>query len=175
MPAAAAAPASSSARAFPGSSPSAWPASRARTDSSRPTRSPPSAPSTSIRRGGAAAAIPSGVRRRQAHRDGRGGDLRRPAKEGVTLALRIADMPRAARSGIMAPMLKAAVVLIALLPLGLGACEREQKGISQDLPAARATKARADAQAIAGAVRPHPATFGALPEAIEGLTDRKSG
>ncbi len=67
-------------------------------------------------------------------------------------------------SGIMTPMPKAAVVLIALLPLWLGACEREQKGISQDLPAARATKARADAQAIAGAVRQYQATFGALPE-----------
>ena len=42
----------------------------------------------------------------------------------------------------MTPMLKAAVVLIALLSLGFGACEREQKSISQDLPAARATKAR---------------------------------
>jgi len=39
-------------------------------------------------------------------------------------------------------MLKADVILIALLPLGLGACEREQKGISEDLPAARTTKAR---------------------------------
>jgi hypothetical protein len=55
----------------------------------------------------------------------------------VTLALRIADLLRAARSGIMTPMLKAAVVLIALLSLGLGTCEREQKGISQDLTEAR--------------------------------------
>ena len=85
----------------------------------------------------------------------------------MTLALRMADLLRAARSGIMTAMLKAAVVLIALLSLGLGACEREQKGISQDLPAARATKARADAQAIASAVRQYQATFGSLPESIE--------
>jgi len=88
----------------------------------------------------------------------------------VTHALRIADPPRAARSGILTPMLKAVVVLIALLPLGLGACEREQKGISQDLPAARITKARSDAQAIASAIRQYQAAFGALPESIEDLT-----
>jgi hypothetical protein len=88
----------------------------------------------------------------------------------VRLALRAADLLLAARSGIMTPMLKAAVALLALLSLGFGACEREQKGISQDLPAARATKARADAQAIASAVRQYQATFGVLPESIEDLT-----
>jgi len=74
----------------------------------------------------------------------------------------------------MTPMLKAAVVLIALLSLGLGACEREQKGISEDLPAARATKARADAQAIASAVRQYQATFGALPASIADLTEART-
>jgi type II secretory pathway pseudopilin PulG len=74
----------------------------------------------------------------------------------------------------MTPVPKAAVVLIALLSLGLGACEREQKGISEDLPAARATKARADAQAIASAVRQYQAAFGALPESIEDLTEART-
>jgi len=92
----------------------------------------------------------------------------------VTLALRIADLPRTPRSGIMTPMLKAAVVLIAVLSLALGACEREQKGISEDLPAVRATKARADAQAIASAVRQYQATFGALPESIEDLIEART-
>lgn len=92
----------------------------------------------------------------------------------MTLAQRVADRLRAARSGIMTPMLKAAVVLIAVLPLGLGACEREQKGISEDLPAARVTKARADAQAIASAVRQYQAAFGALPESIEDLTGART-
>ncbi len=92
----------------------------------------------------------------------------------MTLALRIANLLRAARSGMMTPMLKASVVLIAVLPLGLGACEREQKSISQDLPAVRATKARADAQAIASAVRQYQATFGALPESIEDLSEART-
>ena len=70
----------------------------------------------------------------------------------------------------MAPMARAvAIFVLAALSLGLVACEREQKGISTDLPAARATKARADAQAIASAVRQYQATFGALPESIEDL------
>ena len=67
-------------------------------------------------------------------------------------------------------MLRAAVLAVALLALALPACQREQKGISEDLPAARATKARADTQAIASAVRRYEATFGALPESIEDLT-----
>jgi Type II secretion system (T2SS), protein G len=92
----------------------------------------------------------------------------------VRLTLCVADLLRAARSGIMTPMLKAAVVLIALLSLGLGACEREQKGISQDLPAVRATKARADAQAIASAVRQYQATFGTLPESISALCEART-
>ena len=92
----------------------------------------------------------------------------------MTRAPGAADPLRAAPSGIMTPMPKAAVVLIALLPLGFGACEREQKGISEDLPAARATKARADAQVIATAVRQYQATFGTLPESIEDLTGART-
>lgn len=92
----------------------------------------------------------------------------------MTLALPIADLLRAARPGIATPMLKTAIAMIALLSLGLGACEREQTGISQDLPAARATKARADAQAIASAVRRYQVTFGALPESIEDLTEART-
>ena len=62
-----------------------------------------------------------------------------------------------------------AIFVLAALSLGLVACEREQKGISTDLPAARATKARADAQAIASAVRQYQATLGALPESLDAL------
>src|SRR5215472_14219868 len=71
----------------------------------------------------------------------------------------------------MAAMLKAAaVVLTVALSLGLGACQREQKGISEDLPAARATRARADAQAIASAVRQYQTMVGSLPDSLEALT-----
>jgi hypothetical protein len=54
--------------------------------------------------------------------------------------------------------------------LALGACQREQKAIEQDLPATRATRARADAQQIARAVRLYQTTFGALPVSLEALT-----
>ena len=66
-------------------------------------------------------------------------------------------------------MPRRSLVLVAVLALGLVACEREQKGIGEDLPAARATKARADAQAIASAVRQYQAAFGALPESLDAL------
>ena len=74
----------------------------------------------------------------------------------------------------MARVLRTVVFFLAVLSLGLVGCEREQKGISQDLPAARATKARADAQAIASAVRQYQATFGTLPESIEELTEART-
>jgi Type II secretion system (T2SS), protein G len=90
------------------------------------------------------------------------------------LAPGVANRLRAARSGIMAPMLRPAVALAAVLSLGLEACEREQKGISEDLPAARATRAQADAQAIASAVRQYQAAFGSLPESIADLTEART-
>ena len=74
----------------------------------------------------------------------------------------------------MPTMMKAAVVTIALVALALPACKQEQKGISEDLPAVRATRARADAQAIAGAVRQYQATFGALPDSIADLTEART-
>jgi hypothetical protein len=74
----------------------------------------------------------------------------------------------------MAAMRLTVVVLLAALLIDLAGCEREQKAISTDLPAARATKARADAQAIAGAVRQYQATFGALPGSIEELTEART-
>jgi hypothetical protein len=64
-------------------------------------------------------------------------------------------------------------VLVVLL--ALGACEREQKAIEQDLPAARVTKARADVQQIAAAVRLYQASFGALPASLEALTRAQTG
>jgi hypothetical protein len=71
-------------------------------------------------------------------------------------------------------MRRALVIVLALLSLGLAGCQREQKGISEDLPAARATRALADAQAIAGAVRQYQATFGALPDSIADLTEART-
>jgi hypothetical protein len=74
----------------------------------------------------------------------------------------------------MAPMARAAVVAFALLSLALSACEREQKGISEDMPAARAARARADAVQIAGAVRLYQATFGSLPDTLDALTQAQT-
>ena len=57
---------------------------------------------------------------------------------------------------------------LALL-LSLAACEREEKGVREDLPLARTTKARTDAQTIATAVNTYRVTCGALPESLEAL------
>lgn len=73
---------------------------------------------------------------------------------------------------IMANMFRAAVIGMAVL--ALVACQREQQGISEDLPAARATRAQADAQAIAGAVRQYQTIFGTLPDSIEDLTEART-
>ncbi len=54
--------------------------------------------------------------------------------------------------------------------LALDACEREEKMVREDLPTARATKARVDAQLIASAVNAYRTTCGALPESLEALT-----
>ena len=57
------------------------------------------------------------------------------------------------------------------LTLLLLACEREEKAVREDLPMARTTKARMDAQAIATAVNTYRATCGGgLPESLEALT-----
>jgi hypothetical protein len=59
------------------------------------------------------------------------------------------------------------------LALLLLACEREEKMVREDLPMARATKARADVQSIAAAVNTYRASCGgALPESLEALTTR---
>ena len=71
-------------------------------------------------------------------------------------------------------MRRTVVIFLAVLSLGLVACQREQKSISEDLPAARATRARADAQAIAGAVRQYQTTFGALPDSIADLIEART-
>ena len=64
--------------------------------------------------------------------------------------------------------------LIALLVLsvatGSAGCERQRRAVEQDLPATRAEKARADAQALAEAVRVYAATFGRLPDSLGALT-----
>jgi hypothetical protein len=60
---------------------------------------------------------------------------------------------------------------VAGLALLLLACEREEKMVREDLPMARATKARSDAQAIATAVNTYRATCGGgLPDSLEALT-----
>jgi len=57
------------------------------------------------------------------------------------------------------------------LALLLCACEREEKMVREDLPMARTTKARSDAQAIAAAVNTYRASCGGgLPESLEALT-----
>lgn len=53
------------------------------------------------------------------------------------------------------------------------ACEREEKKVREDLPMARTTKARSDAQAIATAVNTYRASCGGtLPESLETLATR---
>jgi len=59
---------------------------------------------------------------------------------------------------------------VAGLALLLLACEREEKMVREDLPMARTTKARSDAQAIATAVNGYRASCGSLPESLEALT-----
>ncbi len=56
------------------------------------------------------------------------------------------------------------------LLLALAACEREEKMVREDLPMARATKARTDVQMIATAVNTYRASCGVLPESLEALT-----
>jgi len=60
--------------------------------------------------------------------------------------------------------------VIAGLLLALAACEREEKAVREDLPMARATKARTDVQMIATAVNTYRVTCGALPESLGDLT-----
>ena len=62
------------------------------------------------------------------------------------------------------------VAVMGVLLLALVACEREEKMIREDLPLARTTKARTDAQMIATAVDTYRASCGALPESLEALT-----
>jgi hypothetical protein len=64
-----------------------------------------------------------------------------------------------------------AVVIVGLL-LALGACERQEKAVREDLPMARTTKARTDVQAIATAANTYRASCGALPESLEALTTK---
>jgi len=71
-------------------------------------------------------------------------------------------------------MLRGLVIVAAALSVAVGGCQREQQGISEDLPAARATRARADAQVIASAVRQYQASFQALPDSIEDLTQART-
>ncbi|MEX2223616.1 MAG: hypothetical protein WEG40_17645 [Candidatus Rokuibacteriota bacterium] len=60
---------------------------------------------------------------------------------------------------------------VAGLALALLACEREEKMVREDLPLARATRVRADAQVIATAVNTYRVTCGGvLPESLEALT-----
>jgi len=60
--------------------------------------------------------------------------------------------------------------VVAGLLLALTACEREEKMVREDLPMARATKARTDAQMLAAAVNAFRTSCGKLPEALTTLT-----
>jgi hypothetical protein len=66
-------------------------------------------------------------------------------------------------------------VALGLVVLLLAACEAQQKAVEQDLPAARATKARADVQQLAAAVRVYRATVGTLPASLLALTQGSGG
>lgn len=75
------------------------------------------------------------------------------------------------RRSTRVPACAAVVWMLALIVVvGVAGCEREQRAIEQDLPAARAEKARSDAQAIAQAVKVYATTFGKLPESLAALT-----
>jgi len=76
-------------------------------------------------------------------------------------------MRRSLRAGGRALIL-AALSLFAVL--GSTGCQRQQRAIEQDLPAARAEKARADAQAIAQAINVYATTFGTPPGSLAALT-----
>ncbi len=89
---------------------------------------------------------------------------------------RIRFMKRAAQGRVTQPgwargrrMFLLGLLALAVVP-ALTACEQQQRAIEQDLPAARATKARADAQTIANAVKVYAAALGALPDSLEALT-----
>ena len=60
--------------------------------------------------------------------------------------------------------------VVAGLLLALAACEREEKMVREDLPMARATKARTDVQMLAAAVNAFRTSCGKLPEALTTLT-----
>jgi hypothetical protein len=64
------------------------------------------------------------------------------------------------------------LVVASLLLAVVVACEREHRAVREDLPAARAERARADAQSIASAVGMYAATFGTLPDSLAALTSR---
>lgn len=66
------------------------------------------------------------------------------------------------------------LLIVAALLLALSACEREEKAVREDLPLARATKARSDVQAIAAAVNSYRVTCGVLPESLEALVTQSS-
>ncbi len=66
--------------------------------------------------------------------------------------------------------MRSATLGLVVLLLAIRASEREQKAVEQDLPAARVTKARADVQQIAAAVRLYRESVGALPVSLEALT-----
>ena len=66
------------------------------------------------------------------------------------------------------------VAVVAAVVLSLVACEREEKMVREDLPMARATKARGDVQTIVTAVNTYRATCGALPETLQDLTTQST-
>jgi len=61
------------------------------------------------------------------------------------------------------------MAIVAGLLLALSGCEREEKAVREDLPLARTTKARTDAQTIATAVNTYRVTCGELPDSLEAL------
>jgi hypothetical protein len=67
-------------------------------------------------------------------------------------------------------MARPGVLAIAIVLMALAGCEQQQQAIQQDLPAAHATKALGDVQAIAAAVKIYQTMFSALPDSLASLT-----
>jgi len=67
-------------------------------------------------------------------------------------------------------MMRGATLAVTMVLVVLVACEGQKQAIQEDLPAAHATKALGDVQAIAAALKMYQATFSALPDSLGALS-----
>src|SRR5215470_7420350 len=63
-----------------------------------------------------------------------------------------------------------APLAIVIVLIGFAGCEGQKQAVQEDLPAAHATKALGDAQAIAAAVKMYQTTFSTLPDSLVALS-----